>query len=113
MNKRKQVLDIIKIYNRKTGENEITEIFTCPENYYQIHDLEYNTNLSDIFKLLYTSPQELTLENIAEQAFADISTINRYAKKFNTLAIKLIGRNKNLFIKINSEIEKRNFKLKV
>ena len=60
--------------------------------YYEIHDLYYQSNLSPIFRALYIDVKDSYLSEIADNFFIDLKTLYRYRLKFNKLAYLIIDK---------------------
>lgn len=81
--------------------HKLTELLL---HYYEIFDIEYNTNLATIFKGLYMQKNKRSNEIIASKNFISVRTLDRYIKKFNQLALKICKVHKEYFGPLLSEV---------
>lgn len=80
-----------------TNQNKIRKteaylIFNIMKEYYEIYDLDNNTNHSKIFEHLYLSKKYLSDLAIAQRTFISIDTLRKYEAKYNRLTGLLIKR---------------------
>lgn len=90
MNKRKDILDEIR-YKYLHSKDVGCEMFLrMMLDYYVKNDLVTGDHLAPIFYSLYMSPESTTFDNIVYKYSIGLSTLNRYRKNFNKLAVKLL-----------------------
>jgi len=90
MSKRKDFLDEIR-YKYIHLHNKSCEMFLrmlC--DYYVKNDLETGNQLGKIFYALYMSDDNWSYDEIACEYHIGLSTLNRYRKRFNEMANKLL-----------------------
>ena len=91
MNERKGVLE--ELLNEKFNYviRAYTELLISKMlDYYEIYDLDKGTNHCYIFKDLYKTRKKKTYEDISEEYHISDSTLKRYIKRYNRLAVKII-----------------------
>lgn len=90
MNKRTDLLDRIKQHK----DNAMCRDFLLELiRYYEIKDIDMNTNHRDIFVLLYWSDDSYSYDEIAQKFYISAFTLDRYRQKYNELALKLADQN--------------------
>lgn len=72
--------------------NQARLIFNRLIEYYQIYDLDNNTNHSKIFECLYLFKNYLSDMAIAQRTFISVDTLRKYIMKYNRLASLLLER---------------------
>ena len=88
MNKRTDLLDRIKQHK----DNSMCRDFLLELiRYYEIKDIDMNTNHREIFVLLYWSADSHSYDEIAQKFFISAFTLDRYRQKYNELALKLVS----------------------
>lgn len=88
MNKRTDLLDRIKLHR----ENPLCRNFLLQlSRYYEIKDMDMNTNHHVIFDMLYCSDESFSFDEIAQKFFISTFTLDRYRQSYNNLASKLIS----------------------
>lgn len=88
MNKRTDLLDRIK----QNKENPLCRDFLLQlRRYYEIKDIDMNTNHHVIFVMLYWSDESYSYDEIAQKFFISTFTLDRYRQKYNKLAQKLVS----------------------
>lgn len=86
MNKRTDLLDIIK----QNRDNPLCRDFLLKLlRYYEIKDIEMNTQHHEIFVMLYWSDVTYTYDEIAQKFYISPFSLDRYRQKYNELARKL------------------------
>lgn len=91
MNKRKDILDTISanyIVGDKNAEVFLMEMYI----HYIKLDLEIGGNLALVFKELYMSDKKLSYDEISYKFSIGLTTLQRYRKRFNSLAEKMLLR---------------------
>ena len=88
MNKRTDLLDRIKLHkDDPICRDFLLKLF----RYYEIKDIDMNTNHHDIFLMLYWSDTSYSYDEIAQKFYISAFTLDRYRQKYNELAKKLVS----------------------
>lgn len=91
MNKRKTLLDHVwaeYVKGDRCAEIFLMEIYM----HYAKIDLETGENLAVVFKELYLSKEKLSYDEISYKYSIALSTLQRYRKRFNDFAEKMLLR---------------------
>lgn len=89
MNKRKSILSTY--IKKQSQENQISDILSMLYQYYKIYDIDKHTVYSQVFYMLYLDRRHYTYNKIAEKTHIALSTIKRYVKNFEQLAVSLMA----------------------
>lgn len=73
----------------KRDDIKVKALFETMYGYYQIADIDMGCIYSQVFKLLYLNDEKLTYEQVAIKSNIGNNTLDRYIKKFDSLAEKL------------------------
>ena len=85
MRKRKDLLDWVK-EKAVAGVGMCRVFITQLYLFYTVSDMDSDNQLGEIFKVLYMDYQEKTYDEIANQCYIDVYTLNRYRQRFNKVA---------------------------
>ena len=84
--KRIDLLDKVRDKWLDSGDNLLKVFLTSLRNYYYLSDIETGNQLGKIFESLYLENNTQCYDDIARKFAIDVFTLNRYRRKFNTLA---------------------------
>ena len=85
MRKRKDLLDWVK-EKAVAGVGMCRVFITQLYLFYTVSDMDSDNQLGEIFKVLYMDYKEKTYDEIANQFYIDVYTLNRYRQRFNKVA---------------------------
>ena len=88
MNKRTDLLDRIKQHKENPLCRDFLEKLI---KYYEIKDIDMNTNHHEIFVMLYFSDESYSYDEIAQKFYISPFSLDRYRQKYNELAQKLVS----------------------
>lgn len=98
MYNRKSVLEIVRNIDKTTETQSeesirIKRVINKLYIYYKIYDLEHGTLHSKIFNMLYLSDVKYTYKQIEEKLYIGHTTLKRYVKQYERLALLLLEAN--------------------
>lgn len=88
MNKRRSVLETVRLSTDKG--KQMRQIANKIFEYYVIYDLDNKTNHSKVFEMLYLCEKIYTYDQVAEATNLSLPTLNRYIKRYSSLAQLLL-----------------------